>query len=360
MSSTTCARSWDGSDGTRLRPLWQWLRRATVLALLGCGRLGVAEGVSLSVLLETRAASQRGLSLLLTRQRVDGSWAGDPLTTSQVLICLANAPSLVADARAAEAMAHAETYLKSGVLTACLASASGSEVWPLPGLAAALTALARRDSVAQRDVLAQGRALILSRVQAVVLADQRQGLAFAPSPGLAPEALATCAAVDALLLSEGLDPTWTSTGYAGVAATLHEALNDLLRASTAPAAGTAPGTTREIPAELAGATSAIARALLALGARPDAPPLATVLDRLARRPPAVPAAAFSAAEALRLAAVATPGWRERQAEALLGTQQGDGGWAGSGPDEPRDHSTALALRCLQVALGRHLDTVPTP
>jgi hypothetical protein len=85
-----------------------------------------------------------------------------------------------------------------------------------------------------------------------------------------------------------------------------------------------------------------------------------VLEGLARRPPDGPAPAFFAAEALSLAEVGLAGWRERLVEALLGSQQGDGGWAGLTPEEPRDRSTALALRAVQVALGRHLQESAGP
>jgi hypothetical protein len=152
-----------------------------------------------------------------------------------------------------------------------------------------------------------------------------------------------------LLLSEGLDPAWTREGYVGVAAYLREALESTLRsAAGAPA----------VPAPV-GTVEAVARALLSLGVPPEEP-LASVLEGLARRPPDGPAPAFFAAEALSLAEVGLAGWRERLVEALLGSQQGDGGWAGLTPEEPRDRATALALRAVQVALGRHLQESAGP
>jgi len=319
--------------------------------------MGAAERPGLSVLLEARAASARGSRLLLTRQRADGSWAGDPLSTAQVLIGFANAPALAGDPQAAAAIDRAAVFLQRGLEEACRGPGEAAGSWPAEGLAAAITALVRRDPAAPPHWLAQGRAALLSRSQPVALADGAQGVAFAPHLGGAPDVSATCAAVDAVLLTDGLAPVWGPQDRAGTTAYLRAALADLLRASADGSASAQPDPSSALPfaSGPAGVAAVLARALLALGASPELQPLSSVLDRLARSPPISPAAAFAAAEALSLAGTTRTGWPDRQAEAILGAQQGDGGWAGAFPEDPRDRATALALRALQVALGRYLD-----
>ena len=99
-----------------------------------------------------------------------------------------------------------------------------------------------------------------------------------------------------------------------------------------------------------------------LGLSPAEPLLAGPLAKLAQAPPQDSGAAFALAEALSFfgSATGTPaaaplaGWRDRVLEGLLGRQQGDGGWPAATADCPRDRSTALALRAIQVAAGRGL------
>ncbi len=324
------------------------------LAALCWAVAGAAAGPGLSVVLEARAACGRALNLLLQRQRTDGSWAGDPLITAQVVIALANAPSLARDARAAEVILRGAACLRRVTAETAADTAAQADPCPTEALAAAMTALARLDLAGHRETLAHGREVLSARLVKVPLVEGVPGLALASLPGGGADEAATCAAVDALLVTEGLRPVLSREDYAGLAAFLREQLRGLTQAD-AGAAATPAG----VSGEQAGAAAALARALLSLGARPDEAPLTGVLDGLARSPPGPPAAAFLAAEALALAEYPDSQWRERYAEALLGTQQADGGWPGPGPDSPREGAAAFAVRCLQVALGRHLAEGPS-
>jgi hypothetical protein len=343
-------------------PFLIWL-----VALFSAGDLGAADSVGLSVLLEARMAASRGVNLLLTHQRADGSWAGDPVTTAQVLICLENAPDQAGEARRAAIVAQAVEYLRHTVADAC-APAPGAAGPPdsllsTEALSAALTALARDSVTAHRDLLSRGRARLLASVRPLDLSGGTVGVSVGPAPGGSAEAVwTTCTALDALLVTEGLDPPWNREGYEALTAYLREAWQGLLRSAPAavqaapPVAAAAPGA----PEPVCSAT-ALVRALLCLGVNPAEPLMASPLARWAQAPSQDPAAVFALAEALSLAgsdtgspAAALAGWRDRLLEALLGTQQGDGGWPAAAGAGPRDRSTALALRAIQVAAGRRL------
>ncbi len=313
-------------------------------AILLAAALGAADRVGLSVVLEARVAAQRGQNLLLTHQRADGSWAGDPVATAQVLICLENAPNPAVDPHRSAATTPALDYLRRTVADACATAPAGP--LPVAALSAALTALARDSVSAHRELLTQGRTRLLESARPLTLPDGTRALAFAVRHDGPPQPWLTCAALDGLLVTAGLEPALTRTEHSALTAYLHEAL------------GAASAAAPNADAALA---VALARALLCLGESPTGPAVAGVLARLAAAPPREPAAAFALAEALSLARSDTgplAGWRERLIEVLLGAQQGDGGWpAGAGS---RDGATALALRALQVAAGRHLaDSEPT-
>jgi hypothetical protein len=333
------------------------------LSLAGaCG--AAADGIGLSLLLETRVAANRGLNLLLTHQRADGSWAGDAITTAQVLICVANAPGRDDEARRAAAVVPAVAYLRGVVAAACdPGTGGGAEPVPTAALAAALTALARDSVSAHRDLLAQGRARLLAAVRPLELPGGAPGLAFGSSADGAPEVWTTCAALDGLLVTEGLEPAWNREGYKAVTAYLQDALRGLPSGSSdvAPlAAGDAP--TAAVQAV------GLVRALLSLGMNSNEPPLAEALRAALAAPPKDPAAIAALAEALSLArpgmdkSALAPlaGWRVRLVELLLGTQQGDGGWAAPVATVPRDRSTAFALRAIQTAAGRDLAEPVSP
>jgi hypothetical protein len=301
----------------------------TLVVLLAVGGLGAVDGVGLSVVLEARAAAQRGQDLLLTQQRADGSWAGDPVTTAQVLICLENAPDPAGEARRSAVIVPAVAYLRRTVAATPLAA---------DALAAVLMALARDGVTAHRDLLASGRARLLGCARSLDLPEGRRGLAFAASPDGPPDPWVTCAALDGLLVTSGLEPAWTRAEYAAVTA--------YLRANV-PAVASGP----------AALAVARVRALLCLGVSPADPDVAGPLASLAQAPPRDPAAAFALAEALSLARADNgplAGWRERVIEALLDAQQGDGGWSAASGAGSRDGATALALRAIQVAAGRQL------
>ena len=323
-----------------------------LVALLATAVLDAAEGVGLSVVLEARVAASRGVNLLLTHQRADGSWAGDAVATAQVLICLENAPDPGGDPRRTAAIAPAVAYLRRALADGC-AAVGGGEATSLPvdALAAALTALARDGVSSHRALLVQGRACLLGCVRPLDLPDGTRALAFAARRDGPPEPWATCAALDGLLVTADLEPAWTRAEYSALTAPLRERL----RALSVP--GATPPATPEVASGQAMLTAALVRALLCLGVSPAEPIVAGPLASLAQAPPRDPAAAFALAEALSLArADAGPlaGWRERLLEVLLGAQQGDGGWPAANGAGPRDGAIALALRALQVAAGRQL------
>jgi hypothetical protein len=305
--------------------------------------------------LEARMAASRGVNLLLTHQRADGSWAGEAVTTAQVLICLENAPVLAGDTRGTVAVVQAVNYLRRSVADTCPLAATGAPTaTALEALAAAVTALARDNLATHRELLSRGRACLLASVRPLDLAKGRPEGALALGPAGFPEAATTCAALDALLVTEGLDPAWNREGYTALTAYLREALRALPRSAPAVAPGALEAT--------------LVRALLCLGVNPTESLVADALARLAQTPSTDPALAFASAEALSLARsdTATPalaplaGWRDRLLEALLGTQQGDGGWPTTAGTGSRDRSTALALRALQVAAGWRLADSESP
>lgn len=329
-----------------------------------------AAGVGLSTLLEARAAATRGVNLLLTRQRADGSWAGDPAATAQALICLANTPGREADPRVATACARAAEALRTSA-AAALSPPTGSPADGSAGvLAAILPALARAGFREHQARLTAGRARLLVLAVPVELADGTRAMGFAPSAGFPADVRLSCAVVDTLLLTDGLAADRDPARYRGLKGYLNERLAALLPRQAVPAGERAGDSARAVPADLQVEVALLARALFCLGASSAERPLAEALARLAAAPPREPLAAFALAEALTFAEAApTPAlagrlgaWPDRVIEALLGTQMGDGGWPAGRATEPRDLATALALRAIQVAAGRHLaeETATSP
>lgn len=335
------------------------------LTLAGGVAGAAADGVGLSTLLEARAAANRALNLLLARQRADGSWAGDPASTAQVLIGLANAPEREADVRPVSACANAVAYLRQTAAAQIQAPAGESSAAVLAGL---LPGLARMGRTTHQDLLAAGRARLLGLALPVTLSGGSPGLGFARSAGGPADPRLSSLAVDALLVSEGLAPAWEADRYGALANYLREALaSALARASPGNGSAAEPGPAA-VPVERQVEVALLVRALLCLGASPAERPLADALVRLAVAPPRQASAAFALAEALSLTdGAAAPalsaslrGWPERLVEGLLGTQMGDGGWPAANATESRDLATAWALRTLQVAAGRGLAETPAP
>lgn len=342
-------------------------RYALVCGVLASGLTAVAApGVGLSTLLEARSAASRATNLLLARQRADGSWAGDPAATAQVLIALANAPGRDSDPRPAAACANAVAYLRQAAEAALKPAGDDPRGTSADVLASLLPALARAGVTAHRKLLSAGRSRLLGLAVPVDLADGTRALAFAPGPGAAAEVRTTCAAVEALLVTEGLPPEWDAGHYRDFARYLRERLTALVQEAADPLRTTAANQGQRIPAERQAEAAAVARALLCLGATPMEPPLPATLARLTAAPPRDPLALFALAEAWTLAggadseamAASLHAWPDRLIEALLGSQMGDGGWGAPGETQSRDHATAAALRTIQVAAGPLLAETP--
>lgn len=338
------------------------------MAVLALGSLTTlaADGVGLSTLLEARSAVTRATNLLLARQRADGSWAGDPAATAQVLIALANAPGRDSDPRPAAACANAAAYLRQAAEAALKPAGDDPRGASADVLATLLPALARAGVAAHQTLLSAGRSRLLSVAVPVDLADGSRALAFAPGPGAAAEVRTTCAAVEALLVTEGLPPEWDAGHYRDLARYLRERLTALRQGAADPLRTRAGDQRQPIPPERQAEAAALARALLCLGAIPTEPPLPEALACLTVAPPRDPIALFALAEAWTLAGTAVPevltaplrAWPDRLIEALLDSQMGDGGWGAPRETHSRDHATAAALRTIQVAAGRHLAETP--
>ncbi len=342
-------------------------RYALVCVVLGSGLTALAApGVGLSTLLEARAAANRATNLLLVRQRADGSWAGDPAATAQVLIALANAPGRDSDPRPAAACANAAAYLRQAAEAALKPAGDDPRGTSADVLATILPALARAGVTAHQTLLSAGRSRVLGLAVPADLADGTRALAFAPCPGAAAEVRTTCAAVEALLVTEGLPPEWDAGHYRDLARYLRERLTALLQGAADPLRLRAGDQRQRIPLERQAEAAALARALLCLGATPTESPLPETLAGLTLAPPRDPIAIFALAEAWTLAGTAVPetlaaplrAWPDRLIEALLDSQMGDGGWGAPGETQSRDHATAAALRTIQVAAGRHLPETP--